>query len=83
MFQGTVLSILLHSCPKSDACLDFSVRLTRKRSSLEKSLPEEKPGAELGWGGQGWVPADPVVRDLLGAGEGGGAHRPSGQEFLR
>lgn len=55
---------------KSDACLDFSVRLARKRSSLEKSLPEEKPGAELGWGGQGWVPADPVVRDLLGAGRG-------------
>lgn len=66
---------------QSDACLDFSVRSAGKRSSLEKSLPEEKPGAELGWGGQGWAPADPVVRDLLGM--GGGAHRPSGQEFLR
>ena len=51
---------------QSDACLDFSVRSAGKRSSLEKSLPEEKPGAELGWGGQGWAPADPVVRDFCG-----------------
>lgn len=55
---------------KSGVCLDFGVRLAGKRSSLEKSLTEEKPGAELGWGGEGWAPADPVVRDLLGAGEG-------------
>lgn len=70
--------------------------MARKRSSLEKSLTEEKPGAELGWGGEGWAPADPVVRDLLGAGEGGrlqtqlsgisavtlGFHYAAPQEFI-
>lgn len=33
--------------------MDFGVRLAVKRSSLEKSLAEEKPGAELGWAGRG------------------------------
>lgn len=51
---------------KSGVCLDFGVRLAGKRGSLEKSLTEEKPGAELGWGGEGWAPADPVVRDFCG-----------------
>lgn len=41
-----------------------------REAAWRKGLPEEKPGAELGWGGQGWAPADPVVRDLLGMGGG-------------
>lgn len=49
---------------KSGVCLDFGVRLAGKRSSLEKSLPEETPGAELGRGGG--VPAHPVVRNFCG-----------------